>query len=68
MAAPLTLSKAQAQASPYFWVWSARGAKVIVSKQIGESRFSLEGVDDTEVLRRINAHEGERSAKGLGPR
>ena len=66
--ASLTLTKAQAQASPYFWVWAVRGAKVVVSKAIGSSRFFLEGVDDTDVLRKINAHEGERAAKGLGPR
>lgn len=64
----LSLSKVQAQAAPYSYLWSTRGAKVIVSKQIGESRFGFEGVDDTDVLRKINAHEGERSAKGLGPR
>jgi hypothetical protein len=68
MAVPLTLNKAAAQGSPYFWVWDVRGSKTIVSKQIGSSRFYLEGVDDTDVLRKINAHEGERSAKGLGPR
>lgn len=68
MPAALTLTKSQAQAAPYSWDWSTRGAKVIVSKQIGQSRFGFEGVDDTDVLRKINAHEGERSVKGLGPR
>jgi hypothetical protein len=58
MPAPLTLTKAQAQASPYFWTWSARGARVVVAKRMKESFFTLEGADDTEAVRKINAHEG----------
>jgi hypothetical protein len=64
----LSLNKAQAQASPYNYTWDVRGGRVLVSKQIGSSRLGWEGVDDTEVLRKINAHEGDRSSRGMGPR
>lgn len=64
MAYPLTLTKAQAQATPYFWLWTIAGAKTRVGKYIGSSMIWFEGADDTAVLRKINAHEAERAALG----
>ena len=58
----LSLTKAQSQATPYFWIWQTRGTKTIVVKYIGTSTITFEGVDDTEALRKINAHEGLLSA------
>lgn len=64
MAYPLTLTKVSSQASPYNYIWTTRGTRTIVSKYTGTSMIGFEGADDTEALRRINAHEGERSAAG----
>ena len=64
MAYPLSLTKAQAQATPYFWLWASAGAKTRVGKYIGSSMIWFEGADDTAVLRKINAHEAERAALG----
>lgn len=54
----LTLNKAQSQATPYFWIWTTRAGRTTVLKYIGTSTLSFEGADDTEALRKINAHEG----------
>lgn len=64
MAYPLALSKAQAQATPYFWIWQTAGSKTRVGKYIGSTTIWFEGADDTAVLRKINAHEAERAALG----
>jgi hypothetical protein len=61
---PLALTKAQSQATPYFYIWTTRGTRTVVGKYTGTSTIWFEGADDTEALRRINAHEGERSALG----
>jgi hypothetical protein len=60
----LTLTKAQAQATPYFWIWATSASKTRVGKYIGSSMIWFEGADDTAVLRKINAHEAERAALG----
>jgi hypothetical protein len=64
MAYPLALNKGQLQGSPYYYVWQTAGAKTRVGKYIGTSMIWFEGVDDTACLRKINAHEAERSALG----
>lgn len=75
----LSLSLAQAQASPYFWVIRDRSTprynrttdrseyvtRRIAQKYVGATQFYIEGADDTEVLAKINAHEGERSQRGI---
>jgi hypothetical protein len=64
MSYPLTLNKAQSQAAPYNYIWTTRGTRTVVQKYIGTSTYPFEGADDTEALRKINAHEGERSQTG----
>lgn len=64
MSYPLTLNKAQSQATPYFYIWTVRGTRTVVGKYTGSSMIWFEGADDTEALRKINAHEGERSQTG----
>lgn len=64
MAYSLSLNKAQAQASPYFYIWQTRGNRTVVGKYVGTTTYWFEGADDTEVLRKINAHEAERAALG----
>lgn len=64
MAYSLTLTKGQAQATPYFWIWQTAGTKTRVGKYINSSMIWFEGADDTAVLRKINAHEAERAALG----
>ena len=55
------MTKGQTQASPYFWIWQTRGTRTVVGKYIGTSMIWFEGADDTEALRKINAHEGVRA-------
>lgn len=64
MAYPLTLTKVQSQATPYFYIWSTRGTRSVAGKYTGSSTIWFDGANDTEVLRRINAHEAERAALG----
>lgn len=64
MSAPLTLTKVTSQQTPYFWIWQTRGTKTVVGKYIGTSMIWFEGADDTEALRKINAHDGDRTAMG----
>lgn len=61
MSSKLTLSKAQAQASPYVWVWSVRGTRSVAGKYLGTTQFYLEGTDDTALIDKINSHEGYRT-------
>ena len=59
-----SLTKGQSQATPYFWIWQTRGTKTVVGKYIGTTTIWFEGADDTEALRKINAHEGLLAAVG----
>jgi ribosomal protein S13 len=60
----LTLTKATSQATPYSWIWTTRSTRTIVTKYIGTTTITFEGANDTEALRKINAHEGLRAAAG----